>query len=150
VTISRDDRGRPFVVPPEGYARVPKISIAHTSKLATAVAADRRVGIDLEPAAAGNSLVIADFATVDEISKIRRLDAADDQADWTTRLWCGKEAAAKALGTGLQGRPKRFEAVKIEADGQLMIQHDEASPWIPVMTHPANGTIFAVAALPDD
>jgi acyl transferase domain-containing protein/phosphopantetheinyl transferase len=150
LTVTRDENGRPFVVPPEGYTQIPMISIAHTSKLSAAVAADRRVGVDLEPATAGNALTIADFATADEIVKIRQLDAADEQAAWTTRLWCGKEAAAKALGTGLQGRPKRFEAVTIESDGQLIFQHEMSAQPISVMTHPANGTIFAVAALPED
>jgi phosphopantetheinyl transferase len=61
------------------------------------------VGIDIEriePRAEG----FADVAfTADEL---RMMSEPPDEA--MARLWVGKEAAAKAAGTGLSGDPRRF------------------------------------------
>jgi phosphopantetheinyl transferase len=46
----------------------------------------------------------------------RRLGAGHDPDAWVARLWTAKEAAAKAAGTGLRGRPEELEAVEIDGD----------------------------------
>jgi phosphopantetheinyl transferase len=43
----------------------------------------------------------------------------EDRDGWLTALWAAKEAAAKAEGRGLQGRPKDFEATI--TDGALAV-----------------------------
>jgi hypothetical protein len=51
----------------------------------------------------------------------RLLDALD--AEWRLRAWCAKEAAAKALGTGLLGKPKDLVTRKIdESSGMIAVE----------------------------
>jgi phosphopantetheinyl transferase len=37
-----------------------------------------------------------------------------DQHDWTVRLWCAKEAVAKALGQGLAGGPQALVVTQLD------------------------------------
>ena len=130
--IAHDAAGRPYPLtqpsPSEGREGwgegvLPELSIAHTEAGAVAIAADVPVGIDIEPATANTPAILSSFATTAEMALIEELlDAFPDSAG-PTRLWCAKESAAKALGTGLQGRPKDFEALAIEEDGSFLIQH---------------------------
>ena len=145
--VREDERGRPVLETPTGYERAPAISISHTGGIAAAVAAEGPVGIDIESAEAGRGLVPEEFATREEISQVERIGGARDDATWMTRLRCGKEAAAKAVGTGLGGRPKSFEAVRIEPDGRLVVKHGDPPRKIQVQTSESNGTLFAVASL---
>ncbi len=145
--VREDERGRPVLDAPAGHEAVPAISIAHTGGIAAAVAAAGPVGIDVESAEAGSGLALEDFATAAEIEQVARLQDAPGAAAWRTRLWCGKEAAAKAIGSGLGGRPKSFEAIRIEPDGRLVIRHGDSSRSIRVQTSQSNGTLFAIASL---
>jgi phosphopantetheinyl transferase len=69
------------------------------------------------------------------------LDAADVSA--ATRLWCAKEAMAKARGTGLQGRPKDFAAQEIEENGTFLLCHrEDGEQWV---VHTASVGPFVLA-----
>ncbi|HTU93494.1 MAG TPA: beta-ketoacyl synthase N-terminal-like domain-containing protein [Gemmataceae bacterium] len=120
--IAHDATGRPYLKTEKGSA-LPELSIAHTQAGAVAIAADIPVGIDIEPATANTQAMLSSFATTAEMGLLEEwMDASPDSAG-PTRLWCAKEAAAKALGTGLQGRPKDFEALAVEEDGSFLVQH---------------------------
>ncbi|WP_238694358.1 4'-phosphopantetheinyl transferase superfamily protein [Nocardioides daphniae] len=72
-----------------------------------------------------------------------------------TRWWAAKEAAAKALGTGLQGRPRDFVVAEVaQADGEVALRVGER--WIattsvfPTTTDPSTTTASSDAAAPEE
>ena len=62
-------------------------------------------------------------------------------------MWCAKEAASKALGTGLQGRPKDFVALDAIAEGQLMIEHVPSGRRFAVFTGQVGEFIVAYTSM---
>jgi acyl transferase domain-containing protein/phosphopantetheinyl transferase len=89
----------------------PNVSIAHSPWVAVAIVdGDGDVGIDVEevrrrePAVEAAALTASERALLDELAGTD----PDSRALWFTRFWTAKEAAAKADGTGLEGRPRRF------------------------------------------
>ena len=129
---------------PDGCA-APAVSVTHTETLAAAVAADAPVGIDAAALDPGRSLKLEDFASEDEIRVIESAVAAAGDAGWTARIWCGKEAVAKALGTGLRGRPRAFQTVDAAPDGGLVVEHGSPARRFRVRTSLHDGSVFAVA-----
>ena len=89
----------------------PSLSIAHKKDLAVALVDARPgVGIDLEAVERREPGVEAAALTADEVRLLDELAGTDPdlRALWFTRIWAAKEAAAKAEGTGLAGRPRQF------------------------------------------
>jgi phosphopantetheinyl transferase (holo-ACP synthase) len=116
VGVVNDESGAPIVSHLPGRLGAsaldpPRISLAHKPELAVAlVVAAGDVGIDVEqivPRAAGVEKAALDPAELRLLDQVAGTDA-DLRARWFTRLWAAKEAAAKADGTGLAGRPRRF------------------------------------------
>jgi phosphopantetheinyl transferase len=104
VEIQPDPYGRPRAVGPF-TARLgiqPAISISHSHGTAVALAAfdpGQLVGIDLESLAQQR----ADFEAIAFDLEERRMLAAlppGSRQEWALRMWCAKEAVAKALGRG--------------------------------------------------
>jgi phosphopantetheinyl transferase len=111
VVIGHDEGGRPLVAAPDDLDL--RISIAHSHGHAVAaVRCGREVGADLE-LIEPRGRRFADLVLT-RAEKDLRPYLGDDA--WLTRLWTAKEAAAKARGTGLLGRPKDFEVDEIEGD----------------------------------
>ena len=72
----------------------------------------RRPGIDVEKIAPrGDAFEALAFAD-DELARVPA--AARDE--WITRMWAAKEAAGKARGTGLAGRPKDLRITNVEGE----------------------------------
>lgn len=145
VIVSNDPNGRPRIDSIAGTGSMPTISLAHTELGAVAVAADQPVGIDLEPVDAGGQLVLEDFATDGERRLLQKFPGSADDPLHRTRLWCAKEAAAKMLGTGLNGRPKQFEAVEADRSGRLSIVHRPSGQRMEVHTGVHEQLLVAVA-----
>ena len=107
VALSNDENGRPRVVVP-GHPGL-SVSIAHTPWMAVALVRDGAdVGIDverIEPRAAG---FVASAFGPDEEALLLDGTGPEARDEWLTRGWAAKEAAAKAAGTGLGGRPRSF------------------------------------------
>lgn len=115
ITIRNDDEGRPVVEGPgcEGL----RVSLAHTEWAAAAVVAGPGApdpGIDVEAddprheRFASLTLAGAEAALVP--------GGEGPERDFAlTRLWTVKEAAGKAAGTGLQGRPKDLVVSALDA-----------------------------------
>jgi phosphopantetheinyl transferase len=123
IQITNDERGCPIVA--VRGARVAtrnlRVTIAHSGGVAVAAAALHRpatgasgkeagtstgigIGIDVEPIEPRSSRFERLTLTAGE--QVLRSVPGDDRDTWLTRLWAAKEAAAKATGRGLEGRPK--------------------------------------------
>jgi acyl transferase domain-containing protein/phosphopantetheinyl transferase (holo-ACP synthase) len=129
VLVSQDAHGAPFV---DGWwtqslIKAPQVSLAHDATDAiAAVCAQERVGVDLEahgriraPQLMHEALAPAEHALLDGLASEHR-DAV------LLRLWCAKEAAAKCLGLGMQGRPHDFVVVAADEHFSLLrVQHPQ-------------------------
>ena len=94
-----EPNGKPFAIGPDGQ-RGPEFSLFHCDGLVgVAIARARAVGLDGEPTHRPDltvELAQASFAPT-EIARAGTAPTATTLA----RLWCGKEALAKAVGQGL-------------------------------------------------
>jgi phosphopantetheinyl transferase len=113
-----------------------------------AIAADAPIGVDLEEAERDTRGILPEFATADECIRITQLAEAHPHEAFETRLWCAKEAAAKALGTGLQGRPKDLEAVECDDEGAFLIQHAPTGERLVVCSARVDRFLVACTARP--
>lgn len=147
-TVARHAAGAPYLAP-LGDLPLPEISFSHVDDAAIAVAADVKIGIDMEPVTRDTRSILPDFATASEIALIDNLVAGQPGEAWETRLWCAKEAAAKLLGIGLGGRPKDFVILDGEADGCLLMQHAPSKERIVVRTVRHGTMIIAFATSPE-
>jgi len=127
IEVGNDDHGRPFVRGP--FTDDLRVSVAHKEDVAVArVALGRDVGIDVErvePRGEG-------FASIAFTPAERALRGGDDADEWLTRVWAAKEALAKALGTGLEGNPRRFEVKEAAGERLLVGMTDRTDPMEPV------------------
>jgi len=120
VRVYNDDSGAPRVIGRHGATLAAlEVSLAHCREVAVAIARPRagsdgpRVGIDVEQITERDD-VTRDFAFSSQENALFVSCCAqtgEPSAMWFARFWTAKEAAAKAEGTGLGGRPKRFEVV---------------------------------------
>jgi phosphopantetheinyl transferase len=112
--IANDDGGAPHVVP-NISTTVPatlRLSIAHKDQIAVAIVGEHEVGIDIERIELRDETFAATaFSTVE-----RALLSSEDEALALTRGWVVKEAAAKAVGKGLGGRPQDFTIEQRDGD----------------------------------
>jgi phosphopantetheine--protein transferase-like protein len=99
------------------------VSIAHTRGIAVAVVGDgdryRGVGIDIEPIGRLHKGFDA-VAFTDSERQLLASMATADAAEWALRFWCAKESVAKALGRGLNGRPRGFVVVAVDAATEIV------------------------------
>ena len=110
IEIVQDEHGRPAAQGPwvRQLPSAPEVSLSHTEGMAVALAGDgrngRRVGIDVQLVRE----LKPDFETLAlTVDEQRILNAVPEsiRAEWLVRLWCAKEAVAKALGRGLMEGP---------------------------------------------
>jgi phosphopantetheinyl transferase (holo-ACP synthase) len=91
---------------------------------------------------------LADLASAGFTAEERaRLDArpAEAREELALRLWCAKEAVAKHLRTGLDGRPTAFAVSELASDdGAAIIA--VGGTRVPVAIRRHEGTIIALAA----
>jgi acyl transferase domain-containing protein/phosphopantetheinyl transferase len=123
ILASNDDRGQPQVAPhiSAAFDELLQVSIAHKDLLALAMAAEHPVGVDIEKIETRSEEFIALAMSDEEIARLPQLE----RDEWVTRFWVAKEALAKQLGTGLEGRPKQF--VIREIDGQNLRVNEQ---WV--------------------
>jgi phosphopantetheinyl transferase len=148
IEVGHDALGAPFV---DGDWRgrlidAPQVSLSHNAELCLAAVAapGQAVGVDLEDLARVRRLeLVAESFAPEERSWLEGLDGAA-RTERVIRLWCAKEAAAKCLGTGLQGQPEAFVVVSVDAKCEKLLVE---SAWGAVKTwiRHHKGTIIAVA-----
>lgn len=136
IDIQADDHGKP-VVAGEWVGqvdKVPSLSLSHSQGVAVALAADgakgMSVGIDIERIRL-RSKGFEKLAFNPEEKKLIAAQGVSDSAEWALRVWCAKEAVAKALGRGLPGGPRdltvrnldrRTGSVALEISGKLAVE----------------------------
>ncbi|GAA4966666.1 hypothetical protein GCM10023205_34140 [Yinghuangia aomiensis] len=105
-------------LPPSDSPALPHISLAHKDRIAVALAGRGPVGIDVETLADLPDAVARTALTDDERTLLADLADGDPAARtaWLVRFWCAKEAAGKADGTGLAGRPRAWRVVRAGGD----------------------------------
>ncbi len=131
----------------------PAISISHTGSVAVAIASapGRRVGIDIEPLARVATMTPDFLRTVIhplEDALVPEIEAMI----WRLRVWCAKEAAAKACGVGLGSGLLRMRAVRLDQrTGSVHVQRDHDdhdSAVLEVFTTVASNHVVAICDLP--
>jgi malonyl CoA-acyl carrier protein transacylase/phosphopantetheinyl transferase/acyl carrier protein len=121
IEILPDAEGRP--VPGGAWTRdvpqVPVLSVSHADGVAVAVVGEddsaMGVGVDLEharPMREGSEALT--FSSAEQSLLASLGDGA--QESWPLRLWCAKEAVAKALGLGLLGGPRALVVERLDSD----------------------------------
>lgn len=127
IEIRKTAEGAPYLA--DQGVPCPGISIAHVSAppavvtgVGMAAAPGVRVGIDYElPARIHDPESV--LGTILGPAEAARLSPAADR-ETVTLLWTAKEAAAKALGQGLQGRPQAFDILTFDAtSGAATLAH---------------------------
>ncbi len=119
IEIVADAHGRPLArgEPLRALGRELHVSIAHSRGTAVAAACSdpalRGIGVDVEYIC-GNHDGLAEIALSAEERPLWSLAPAGLQMEWLIRLWCAKEAVAKALGRGLLGGPWNVVARSVE------------------------------------
>jgi phosphopantetheine--protein transferase-like protein len=120
IEIAYDRYGQPLVqgVWTEACEHVPVISLAHAAGIAVAIAGHagqcRGIGIDIEPLERRREGFESVAFTPEEHILLGALDAVS-QEEWLLRLWCAKEAVAKALGCGMMGEPRSLIVQELDA-----------------------------------
>lgn len=151
IAITNDERGRPSVAVRGARiaTRHARVTIAHSAVVAVAAATsgpatagEPGIGIDVEPIEPRSSRFERLTLRAGEQALVPV--AGDDRNTWLTRLWAAKEAAAKATGRGLEGRPKAFAASAVDGSRLLV-----AGRWIATEVLRFAG-IDHVVALTDD
>ena len=111
VEIAVGPTGKPYLAAAGASPLLPELSLAHAGGAAIAVAAPpgQAVGIDMEFPAGIDAGLLAEggFAPVERAMLAAAQPGPEDAARLLTG-WCAKEAAAKAIGEGLTGRPRAF------------------------------------------
>ncbi|MGW6685074.1 beta-ketoacyl synthase N-terminal-like domain-containing protein [Streptomyces sp. NPDC054961] len=122
VPVGNDPAGRPLAEGPlAGGAR---LTIAHKDRIAVALAHRAHpVGIDVEPVTTDPDALIRIALAPEELVLAERLAAHEGTGlpAALTALWCAKESAAKAAGTGLGGRPRDWRVSGEPGSGRLRV-----------------------------
>lgn len=145
VPVGNDPAGRPLALGP--LAAGFRLTISHKDRIAVALAhPGRAVGIDVEPVAADPDALVRVALGPGELALAEALSGtwggprgAGGLPAALTALWCAKEAAAKAEGSGLGGRPRAWrvsadpDGDPFSGDGCLLVRSPDGRPY-PVRT----------------
>ena len=153
VEIANAPSGQPYVSKmwglPAGIA-APVLSISHSQRgaLAACAPAGAQLGVDFQRLDGINTeeLIASAFSPAEAQQFLRSLPA-EMQKHAAATLWCAKEAAAKAAGSGLDGRPQDWSIIAVEAgrgDGQAQARVRHGGRDYLVELHSARSEVFAL------
>jgi phosphopantetheinyl transferase len=135
--------GKPYV---DGFAlglTMPEVSLSHAQGRAVAVAAPpgQAVGIDMEMPGHADPALLAEGGFGPEE---RALLNGTDPLLGPLSGWCAKEAAAKARGDGLTGRPRAFVLSAIDARHATVRMPQGGAVEVALARH--DGAVLALAS----
>jgi len=118
IEVHVDQNGRPQVRGAwHRSGTLPRVTIAHSGGEALAIAVDgdacAGIGVDIEQIGRVGEVVLSAALTDQERRWVAEIDAGQ-RAEWTTRFWCAKEAAGKALGCGLSNGGQDLEVCDVD------------------------------------
>jgi len=110
IKIGSDEHGRPVAqgLWSEAVEDMPSLSLAHSGGVAVAIAAasGSRVGVDIQHLGRTSLDEIEGLAFTSQERELLTSTEDTVRDEWSLRLWCAKEAVAKALGRGMVGGPR--------------------------------------------
>ncbi|NOY53056.1 MAG: acyltransferase domain-containing protein [Deltaproteobacteria bacterium] len=112
IRVRHEDAGAPFV---DGIWRdvvspAPPVSLSHDHGLCVAAVAEPGLGVGVDVESLERAVrtdLLESAMTPQERESLGH--SSKEMREKVIRIWCAKEAAAKYLGSGLQGRPEDFE-----------------------------------------
>jgi acyl transferase domain-containing protein/phosphopantetheinyl transferase len=125
IEIAQDEHGHPLAQGSwtEELQRVPLVSIAHSDGIAVAIAGDGGrccgVGIDIERIGRRREGLKSAAFSPEERGLLTSVGESSME-EWTLRLWCAKEAVAKAIGLGLMGGPLGLQILDLDVHTGLV------------------------------
>ncbi|MEY9944788.1 acyl transferase domain-containing protein/phosphopantetheinyl transferase (holo-ACP synthase) [Kitasatospora sp. GAS1066B] len=139
IEVLNDPAGRPRVSGLHGHT-LPEldVSLAHRAEAAVALVRPARpgggpgAGIDLEEVTerpAGTLEVALGPAELALLTDCQKTYGGTDSL-WFARFWAAKEAAAKAQGTGLRGRPRDFAVIEAAPTTLLVAVDGPDGPYL--------------------
>jgi phosphopantetheine--protein transferase-like protein len=131
VEIVPDASGKPVVHCPAlaDLTLPPEVSISHSRGYTVAAVSEpaSQVGIDLERLEQLRSYEFLEGAFSDDERALIEGVPEGARLSSVAGLWCAKEAAAKAHGTGLKGDPRKWSVSAISArDGRASVRHEDS------------------------
>lgn len=158
IEIMADANGKPGVegVWSEGAGGAPALSISHTEGMAVALVGNTptSLGVDVEPLERLGEWQYDAVFTPEEQAHLAAL-GNQSAGDWPLRIWCAKEAVAKARGQESVSNPTTLVVVDCNAaTGEVRVrqrdrQHDPAQgvhAADEIMAHTCRSHGFIVAA----
>ena len=163
ICVLPDERGQPSVSFPAlpGMGAGIAVSISHCGDSSVALAAERTethrgVGIDVASQEDNHDgLAEGGFVPI-EMALLADCPAVE-QTDWLLRMWCAKEAVAKALGVGLMGNPLKYVVRRVNRARSTVVVEAQVDRRLAAPLHVSaimtthvgcdRGTAFAVAWL---
>ena len=148
VVIRTDAVGKPYIAQDglESFGPPPQVSLSRAADSSVAVAGPAHIslGVDLELFGRVKLEEFSQGAFTDgERSHMQRVPAGQ-QEEIALRMWCAKEAAAKSLGVGLNGRPSLLLVKEFGVNGQTALIEGQGAE-IPVLIQRCNESIIAIA-----
>ena len=114
IEVCKDPKGAPYVAARDGW-HVPNISISHVRAIGLGAASTPGFAIGLDHELTNRIRDPKSFLeTILSPEEAHRIAPAHD-SETAVSLWSLKEAAAKAIGVGLQGRPQEFVLTDLDA-----------------------------------
>jgi len=147
IEIVSNRLGRPIVACSKlaALGSIPNVSISHSvgEAIAVAVDAETRVGIDIECLAAHPSAEwVRNVLAIEELELVNKEDTAS-----LVGLWCAKESASKAFGTGLEGKPPQWRVLEfVPAAGTATVAY--GTDLFEVRLWRREGVVIAVCEAP--
>ncbi|MBK1615582.1 beta-ketoacyl synthase [Rubrivivax gelatinosus] len=148
VVVGHDAQGAPFV---DGWwvdelAPRPAVSLTHGARWNVAALREdgAAVGVDAEEIGRVQRPDLLEAAFTPAERAWLQAQPVASHGDALLRLWCAKEAAAKCLGTGLQGAPEAF-AVTFESGVADRARVTRGDIMVPVLLQFVGNSVVAVA-----
>jgi phosphopantetheinyl transferase (holo-ACP synthase) len=151
IVVRHDGNGAPLV---DGWwvdelIPAPAVSLSHSrgQALAAVTSALQAVGVDVQGVAEVSTPELIEGALAPAERDALRRFPEHEWPERVARLWCAKESSAKALRTGLQGRPEAFVA-SFHHDDWQQAQVGFGDAWVDVSLARDRDLVVALASQP--